>query len=176
MKMSADPSDGLSFRPMAAADFPLMTRWLAAPHVKAFYQPAPISLDEVTARYGPRLDAAWPTRCHIALSRGRPFGYLQCYRNADWADWSQTTGVEGGVSIDLYIGDADFVGRGFGRAMLAGYVRDVAFPQFPDERLCYIAHAVDNANALACSQAVGFRFARTFDEDGVAMRLFVLER
>jgi aminoglycoside 6'-N-acetyltransferase len=153
----------------------MMTRWLAAPHVKAFYQPAQISLDEVIERYGPRLAEAWPTRCHIALSHDHPFAYLQCYRNADWPEWSATMDVEGGLSIDLYIGDADFVGRGFGRAMLAAYVRE-AFAIFPDERLCYIAHAADNRPALASSQAVGFRFLKTFDEEGVVMRLLALER
>jgi aminoglycoside 6'-N-acetyltransferase len=174
--MQTDPAAGLSFRPMAASDFPMMTGWLAQPHVKAFYQPKPISLDEVAARYGPRLADDWPTRCHIALSEGRPFAYLQCYRNADWPDWEREMGVTGGLSIDLYIGEPEFVGRGYGRAMLAGYVRDVAFARFPDARLCYIAHAVTNAPAIACSEAVGFRYLSAFDEDGVPMRLLVLER
>jgi RimJ/RimL family protein N-acetyltransferase len=174
--VSADPSAGLTFRPMAAADFPMMTRWLATPHVKAFYQPAPITLDEVTERYSPRIDEAWPTRCHIALSHGRPFGYLQCYRNVDWPEWADEIGVAEGLSIDLHIGDPAFVGRGFGQAMLSAYVRDVAFARWPDERRCYIAHAVANSRALACSQAIGFRDIGRFAENGVPMRLLVIER
>ncbi|HLK24479.1 MAG TPA: GNAT family N-acetyltransferase [Caulobacteraceae bacterium] len=172
----SDPAGGLTFRAMAAADFPTMTAWLAMPHVKAFYQPKPISLDEVCAHYGPRLAEDWPTRCHIAESHGRPFAYLQCYRNADWPDWEAETGVAGGLSIDLYIGEPAFVGRGYGQAMLRGYVRDVVFPRWPDEPVCYIAHAVANTRALACSQAVGFRDIGRFEEDGVPMRLLVLGR
>jgi aminoglycoside 6'-N-acetyltransferase len=171
-----DPADGLTFRPMAAADFPTMTAWLAQPHVKAFYQPNAISLAEVSARYGPRLARDWPTRCHIAESGGRPFGYLQCYRNVDWPHWGTLIGDLAGLSIDLYIGEPAYIGGGYGRAMLAAYVRDVVFPRWPDERLCYIAHAVANTRALACSRAVGFRELRTFDEDSVPMRLLVLER
>jgi RimJ/RimL family protein N-acetyltransferase len=174
--MQTDPVASLSFRPMAASDFPTMTGWLAQPHVKAFYQPNPISLDEVAARYGPRLADDWPTRCHIALSEGRPFAYLQCYRNTDWPHWAAMIGDTAGLSVDLYIGDPAFVGRGYGRAMLAAYVRDVAFARFPEAAICYIAHAVANAPAIACSEAVGFRYRRTFDEDGVATRLLVLER
>lgn len=161
---------------MAAADFPVMTAWLAQPLVKAFYQPKPMSLEQVCDHYGPRLAEDWPTRCHIAESRGRPFAYLQCYRNADWPDWAALFGEADGLSIDLYIGEPAFVGRGFGQAMLAAYVRDVAFPRWPDERFCYIAHATTNTRALACSRAVGFRELRTFEEDGVSMRLLVLER
>ena len=60
--------------------------------------------------------------------------------------------------------------------MLAAYVHDVAFPYWPEEQRCYIAHAVTNERALACSMAVGFRELREFDEDGAPMRLLVLER
>jgi aminoglycoside 6'-N-acetyltransferase len=171
-----DPADALTFRPMAAADFPMMTAWLAEPHVKAFYQPKPINLEEVCAHYGPRLAEGWPTRCHIAESGGRPFAYLQCYRNVDWPGWAAEIDVSDGLSIDLYIGEPAFVGRGYGQAMLRAYVRDVVFPRWPQELLCYIAHAVANTRALACSRAVGFRDVGRFDEDGVAMRLLVLER
>jgi aminoglycoside 6'-N-acetyltransferase len=153
-----------------------MTAWLAQPHVKAFYQPNPISLAEVCDRYGPRLADDWPTRCHIAESRGRPFAYLQSYRIADWPEWAAQIDVFQGLSVDLYIGEPAFLGRGYGQAMLAAYVRDVAFPAWPDERRCYIAHAVANSRALACSRAVGFQELGLFDEDGVTMRLLVLER
>jgi hypothetical protein len=60
--------------------------------------------------------------------------------------------------------------------MLGSYVRDVAFPLYPDESRCYIAHAHDNAAALACSRAAGFRDTGDFIEDGVDMRLLVIER
>lgn len=172
----SEPADGLGFRQMAAADFPMMTAWLAMSHVRAFYQPEPISLDEVCQKYGPRLAEGWPTRCHIAESRGQPFAYLQCYRNAEWPEWAALVGDLTGLSIDLYIGEPAFLGRGYGRAMLAAYVRDVAFASWPGEERCYIAHAVANERALACSFAVGFRELREFDEDGVTMRLLLLER
>ena len=171
----SDTAAVLSFRPMFAADFPMMTAWLAQPHVKAFYGQNP-SFAEVCERYGPRLADAWPTRCHIAESRGRPCGYLQSYRNADWPEWGEQIGDLAGLSIDLHIGEPAFVGRGYGRAMLEAYVHDVAFARWPEEQRCYIAHAVTNERALACSMAVGFRELREFDEDGAPMRLLVLER
>jgi aminoglycoside 6'-N-acetyltransferase len=175
--MTASPPPVVAFRPVSESDFPLLTGWLAQPHVRTFFQKDPITLGEVAAKYGPRVRGEAPTRCHVALDgERRPFGYLQCYRNLDWPDWAAQIDVEDGLSIDLYIGEPGFVGSGYGRAMLGAYVRDVAFALHPDERLCFIAHARDNAAALACSAAVGFRDLRDFVEDGVDMRLLVLER
>ena len=103
--MTAKPLPVVVFRPVSEVDFPLMTGWLAQPHVRAFYQKDPITLDEVAAKYGPRVRGEAPTHCHLALSQGRPFGYLQCYRNLDWPDWAAEIDVDGGLSIDLFIGD-----------------------------------------------------------------------
>jgi aminoglycoside 6'-N-acetyltransferase len=175
--MTARPVPVVGFRPVAEADFPLMTAWLAQPHVRAFYQKDPISLAEVAAKYGPRVRGGAPTRCHLALDgSGRPFGYLQCYRNLDWPDWAAEISVDGGLSIDLFIGDPAFVGGGYGRAMLGGYVREIAFPLYPAETRCFIAHAHDNIAALACSRGVGFRDVGDFVEDGVDMRLLLIQR
>ena len=175
--MTDRPLPAVGFRPVAETDFPLMNAWLAQPHVRTFFQKDPITLAEVAAKYGPRVRGEAPTRCHLALDgAGRSFGYLQCYRNLDWPDWAAEIDVDGGLSIDLYIGETSRIGGGYGRAMLGAYVHDVAFPLHPDESRCYIAHAHDNAAALACSRAVGFRDLGDFVEDGVNMRLLLIER
>ena len=175
MDVRAKPA--VAFRPVSEADFPLMTGWLAEPHVRTFYQKDPISLAEVAAKDGPRVRGEDPTWCHLALDgAGRPFGYLQCYRNLDWPAHAAEIDVDSGLSIDLYIGEPDLVGRGYGRAMLGGYVREAAFPLYPGETRCFIAHAHDNAAALACSRAVGFGDVGDFVEDGVDMRLLLIER
>jgi aminoglycoside 6'-N-acetyltransferase len=143
------------------------------PHVRQFYQKSPITLNELAQHLGPRVRGEERTLCHLALHRGRPFGYLQCYRNADWPTWSELIGAARGVSVDLHIGDAAFLGRGFGRAMLHGYTWEVALRLY-EEDTAYIAHETANLAALRCSRAVGFRPLREFVEDGVPMRLLSL--
>jgi aminoglycoside 6'-N-acetyltransferase len=173
----AEPLPVVGFRLVAETDFPLMTGWLAQPHVRTFFQRKPTNFEEVTAKYGRRVRGEDPTWCHLALDGvGRPFGYLQCYRNLDWPDWAAEIDVKDGLSIDLYIGEPDFVGRGYGRAMLGGYIREAAFPLYPGETRCFIAHAHDNAAALACSRSVGFHDVGSFVEDGIDMRLLRIER
>jgi len=162
----------ITFRPLAAADFPMLTRWLAEPHVQRFVQKTPMSLDEVTAKYAPRVRGEQPLVCHIACEDGPPFGYLQAYRNRDWPDAAD--GQTDGISLDLHIGEPTFLGRGLGRAMLGAYVRGLALPHF-DQTTAYIAHDLANTAALACSQTVGFTPLREFVEDGEPMLLLRLE-
>src|SRR5262249_20895748 len=95
----------IDFRLLASADLPMLTAWLAEPHVRTFYQKTPVSLEEVALEYGPVISAQEPTLSHLALSQGKPFAYLQCYRNADYPDWAELIKVVDGISIDLFIGD-----------------------------------------------------------------------
>jgi len=166
----------IRFRALDEPDFPMLARWLAEPHVRRFYQKAPVTLGEIAREYGPAVRGDEPTLCHIALHAGTPFAYLQCYRNLAYPEWVAIIGVEDGVSIDLYIGDPAFLHRGLGRATLAGYLRQVAFERYPGEPRAYIGHEPANVSALRCSEAVGFRRLRTFLEDGIEMILLVAER
>jgi aminoglycoside 6'-N-acetyltransferase len=154
----------ISYRPLEERDLPLMVDWLNRPHLRRFYQPEPISADAVAAKYAPRIRGEVPTLSSLALLDGAPLGYLQCYRLDDWPDWAATIGVEHGVAIDLFIGEPALIGSGLGRRMLAGYVEGVAFVRFPDEQLCWIAHALDNHAARAGSRAAGFTPVREFSK------------
>lgn len=156
----------IAYRPLVEADLPLMTEWLNRAHLRRFYQYEPITAAEVAAKYGPRIRGEVATHSWLALLDGAPFGYLQCYRVVDWSDWRATIGVDEGVSIDLFIGEADLIGRGLGRRMLRGYVEQVAFPLHPAERLCWIAHELGNLAARKCSAAAGFLPVCEFDEEG----------
>jgi aminoglycoside 6'-N-acetyltransferase len=159
-------TERIAYRPLAEADLPLMADWLNRPHLRAFYQREPILLAGVAAKYGPRIRHEVPTQSWLAVLGGKPFGYLQCYRVADWADCQATFGVDHGVSIDLFIGEPDLIGQGVGRRMLSGYVEHVAFPQHPKERLCWIGHELENVAARRCSAAAGFVPVREYVEDG----------
>ena len=95
-------TDDIRFRPLAADDFPMLTRWLAEPHVRRFYQKDPITLAEVAEEYGPVVRGEEPSLSHVALSADRPFGYIQCYANMAYPDYARAIGVDHGVSVDLH--------------------------------------------------------------------------
>ena len=166
----------VEFRPLLEADFPMLTGWLAEPHVRKFYQKMPVSLADVASEYGAAVRGEEPSHCHLAIHEDALFAYLQCYRNGDYPEWANLIGVEDGISVDLYVGAPKFLSKGFGRAALSLYLERVAFPLYPDETRVYIAHERINASALRCSQAVGFRPLRGFLEDGFENILLVTER
>jgi aminoglycoside 6'-N-acetyltransferase len=166
----------IDFRPLQAADLPLLTAWLAEPHVRRFYQKQPVTLRDVALEYGPTIRAEEPSLSHLAILNGAPFAYLQCYRNVDYPEWGAIIDVDGGISVDLFIGDPACLRRGLGRAALGGYLRQVAFPSYPGETRAYIGHELINTAALQCSQAVGFRPLRRFLEHGLEMMLLALDR
>ena len=117
-----------------------------------------------------------PTICSWPIDRGAPFAYLQCYRNADYPEWAGLIGAADGISVDLFIGDPACLRQGLGQAALSEYLRQVAFAAYPRETSAYIAHEPDNAAALRCSQAVGFRRLRMFDEGGVETVLLRMDK
>jgi aminoglycoside 6'-N-acetyltransferase len=166
----------IAFRPLAETDFPALAVWLNRPHLTRFFQKQSITLEEIAAKYGPRVRGDVPTHCHLATDDGRPFAYLQCYRLADWPEWAALVESSEGIGVDLAIFEPDIIGQGAGRAMLDTYLRDVAFPQFPAETKCFIAHEVENRAAIACSTAAGFAFVRNFFEGQVETALFVASR
>ena len=106
------------FRPMTAADLPLIRRWLALPHVLEWwgdpeeqYRLVSGDLDE------PAMDQ------YIVSAAGSPLGYLQCY---DLTAWNSGFGPQppGTRGIDQFIGKPDMIGRGHGSALIRSFVDD----------------------------------------------------
>jgi aminoglycoside 6'-N-acetyltransferase len=169
-------SPEISFRRLEQSDLPMLTEWLAEPHVRRFYQKIPVSLEDVTLEYGPAIRGEEPSSCHLAFCNSEPFAYLQCYRNRDYPDWARIIDVADGISIDLFIGNPGYLRRGLGRTVLRAYVQQVAFPLYAREQLAFIGHELTNTAALRCSAAAGFRPLRPFLEDGVEMLLLVFDK
>ena len=77
------------FRPMTAADLPLVRRWLAEPHVAEWWGDPDEQFELVSGDLDePAMDQ------FIVATDGRPFGYLQCYdpdvgRNNGFGDAAQ---------------------------------------------------------------------------------------
>ncbi len=101
-----------AFRPMIAADLPLIGQWLREAHVREWWGDP----DEQLAPVGGDLDEPAMDQ-FLVLADGRPFGYLQCYSLTAW-----NTGFgpqpEGTRGIDQFIGENDMIGRGHGSAFI----------------------------------------------------------
>ncbi len=166
----------IHFRSLTEDDFELLHTWLNQPLVREFYQKEAITLAEVDAHYRPRLSQQWPTRCLFAMFQEEPFAYLQTYTLAAWPDYAALLQLDHGVSIDFYIGEPGYLGKGLGRAMLTQFLAQVLWVLYPAESRCYLAHTASNHRALNASKASGFRYLRDFIEEGQTMTLLVFAR
>ncbi len=103
-----------SFVPLTRADYPLMRRWLAEPHVRAWWgdPEEEIALIEEDLENG-------PTDMRIVHHGGRPFAYVQDYPAHHWEMPHFADFPSGTRAIDTFLGEPAMLGKGHA----AGYLR-----------------------------------------------------
>lgn len=163
----------VTLRPLARRDLDLLHRWMNAPHLVPFYMHGPISGDAVEEKFTPRLDPGHSVRCVIAEADGQAYGYLQWYHNRDHPDWGvDTIGQPDGISIDYYIGDPGYLGRGLGAPMLEALVMEVLPRLAPRDRTAFIGHDRTNHRAIRCTERAGFKGVGAFQDGAKPSLLF----
>jgi aminoglycoside 6'-N-acetyltransferase len=157
-----------AFAPLREGDLELIRRWLLEPHVERWWNdgskdPYP---DAEIADYREGIQGKDPTYRYLVRIDGRPIGMLQHYRIADDPEYAEALALgEDAVGVDLFIGEADLIGRGHGPAMLRQFLRDVAFP-FHGIDACVIGPSVKNLAAIRAYEKMGFRPLREVRIEG----------
>jgi len=145
--------------PLREDDLHIVRRWLLEPHVERWWNdgvktPYP---DAEIEEYREAIEGKDPTYRYVAHIDGRAAGMFQHYRIADDPEYAAALALdEDAVGVDLFIGEAELVGRGHGPAMLRQFLRDVAFP-FHGIAVCVIGPSVRNVAAIRAYEKVGFR-------------------
>jgi RimJ/RimL family protein N-acetyltransferase len=164
-----------TFRPLRAVDLPLVRGWLAAPHVRRWWQEhwTDALFDGIE-----RGEAApGDTDPFVVDLDGRPVGYV----HATWALRDPSgfwTGIEGVTEaprgIDFLIGDVGLVNRKLSRAMLRAFVSTL----FEDPAVDRIVADPQRNNwpANIVLKRVGFRDRGRIDRPGVNAMLLTLAR
>jgi RimJ/RimL family protein N-acetyltransferase len=156
----------VAIRPLSRDHFPLLRRWLAMPHVQAWWGSDPLTSADVERKYGPRADGTDPTRVFVIELADQPIGIIQCYRHADHADWDRAVGVPSAAGIDYLIGEAAHCGHGVGSAAIIGFAPQV-FALYPDVAMIVaVPQAANDASRRALEKA-GFSLLdeRQLDSD-----------
>jgi aminoglycoside 6'-N-acetyltransferase len=123
-----DPRD-ITFRRLARADFPLLSRWLATPHVMRWWNHDP-SIAAIEHDFGAAIDGDDPADIYIALLDGRPAGLIQRYRFIDNPGYMDELAP---MLADYFVGEPHLLRRGVGLAMIRALVVStwVDYPQAP---------------------------------------------
>ena len=160
----------ISFRRVTEADFPLLARWLAEPHVHRWWHhdtdPAAVERD-----FGPTARGEEPSEDLLALVDGEPVGLVQRCR---WEDWPEDREAllagsggridvpPGALTVDYLLGSPDAVGRGLGPRVIAAAVQD-AWTAYPDATAVIVPVAAANRRSWRALEKAGFRLVGEAD-------------
>lgn len=150
----------IHFRALDRGDLPLMHRWRNTPHVVEWW-PEALSLDQIVAKYSPRIDGKEDVRCFVIVHRDTPIGYIQEYAVEANSEYAQHIApAERGAGIDLFIGEIEFVHRGLGAQVIRQFLKDIVFADAGVES-CIIDPSISNRVAIRAYEKAGFRFLKT---------------
>lgn len=146
-------SDDLSLRAFEDDDLPLLERWLHRPHVSPWFGNPQGWLDEAEQRHG-RFSFI---QHFIVESSGKPIGFCQLYEYArSGEDWHGDLRIEGVYSIDYLIGEAFYLGKGNGKAIVDALVERVA--ALPNAVRIIVQPEPENKASCGALLASGFSF------------------
>jgi len=151
----------IALRPLTEQDFPMLHDWLNRPHIVEWWggERARPTLEEVYAKYLPRILAQDRVTPYIAMLEQVPIGYAQSYVALGSGDgwWEEETdaGVRG---IDQSIADPQLLGKGLGTLLVRALVEKL----FSDPQVTKVQTdpAPTNLRAIRCYQKAGFRIVR----------------
>ena len=164
MTTPAVPEPAVGLRPVTEDDFPLLARWLAAPHVHRWWH-HDLGLEAVTRDFGPTLRGEEPSEDLLALLDGRPVGLVQRCRWEDWPeDLAELVRGSGGrfdvppgaLTVDYLLGEPDAIGRGLGPRVIASACAE-AWCAYPDATAVLVPVAAGNRRSWRALEKAGFR-------------------
>lgn len=157
-----------TFRPLSEADLPMLFEWLGRPHLLEWWRPE-ATVEELRAKYLPRVAGADAARPFVASEGERALGYIQYYVVADGdPNWWPDTPGPGVLGIDQFLADPGDLEHGIGAAMITAFLRTL----FEDQAVVEVRvdPRPDNARAIRCYERVGFRSrGRVTTPDGPAL-------
>jgi aminoglycoside 6'-N-acetyltransferase len=150
------------FRPMTAADLPLVRGWLAMPHVVEWWGDVDEQFELVS---GDLLSVAMDQ--FIVADDDRPFAYLQCYDPTAWPENGLGHHPHGTRGIDQFIGDPTMIGNGHGSAFIRHFTDGLLTAGTP--RMLTDPDPA-NGRAIRAYEKAGFRSERMVDTpDGLSL-------
>jgi aminoglycoside 6'-N-acetyltransferase len=163
----------VSFRALDRSDFPLLQRWLSAPHVDVWWH-EPLNLRRLEQKYGPRIDGIEKTHVFIIEHKDRPIGWIQWYRWSNYPDHAaQLMAERGAVGIDLAIGEVSSIGIGLGPIAIREFILTVVSIE-PGIAAVVTDPEEQNARSCRAFEKAGFIPTRTVQLRGENVRRRVM--
>lgn len=120
----------IEFKPLSIFDFPLLLKWLSAPHVKKWWdQDITWTKESITEKYssyvkGYKLENGEKKAisAFIIYLEDKPIGYIQIYNAYDFVRNKPLSNLPKSLgAIDFYIGEEEYLGQGIGAKILKAF-------------------------------------------------------
>ena len=162
----------ITFKALHESDFPLLLKWLEAPHVKKYW-PADRSFsvggdqdiewtpELIKAKYssyacGYKLvdGTEKPIRAYIIYADDRPIGYIQLYNAHDFPRSTKLTDLPEELgAFDIFIGEKECLGTGLGSAAITKFMQTYA----DNYTHIVVDPDIDNITAIKSYEKAGFQ-------------------
>ena len=134
------------------ADIHRIYAWLNHADVHRWYNEGEHSLQNYRQQFAPEAT----THKFIILIDTNPVGYLQAYRLSDEPEYATQLALEhDAVSLDLFIGEADFRNSGWGSVVLQRALDLIVFGEMRADYACCNPDP-ENTRAIHAYQKAGF--------------------
>lgn len=166
MKQDGDEetkSAGCKFEPLAIKDLEILHAWFQVPHVKKWYAKGmDFSKKDIEAKYKSRIEGKDAVPSYIAYIDQHGVGFIQYYSLSDSlpegvTDYKHELFNEFSPSdvagIDLFIGDENYLGKGYGAKFLNSFLNKIIFPKF---KIAVVDPNIENVRAIKVYERVGF--------------------
>lgn len=160
-------ADRIAFRPLRGSDLRLIHRWLNAEHVRpgwfadGTYPSGGYSREAVGRDFGEHVDGHGPIAAFVIEYAGLPVGYVQSWRVGDFFDYAghvvdDPAQAATTASLDLFVGEAEYVGGGLGPLIVRAFLREIVFGA-SDATAVVINPEAGNVRAIRAYERAGFR-------------------
>lgn len=162
----------ITFSLLAEAHLPLLLKWLKTPHIKAWWDQDIIWTEAlIREKFGDYIDGvkpihlgdttiSKPMHAFIIEINSTPVGYIQYYDVYDFPR-EDNISVEGlpnsCAGLDIYIGEAQYTGRGIGSQVLALFAEQYVFSEFSN---IFVDPDTANVQAIRAYQKAGFEIIK----------------
>jgi len=174
----------LDFRRLVRADFPLLGRWLATPHVARWWH-HDASPAGVEADFGDTVDGRDPTDIFVVLLQGRAVGLMQSHAFAHNPGYAQALAPwlelpARAFSLDYLLGEPDVLRQGVASEMLAAFA-DTVWWDHPGASAIVVPVQSGNVASWRALERAGFRHVADGDlapdnpADGREHRIYRLD-
>lgn len=166
----------ITFVSLTESHYPLLLKWLEAPHVKAWWDPDVTWTPElIREKYGTYVKGykfqngiPKPIQAFIIHVDEIPVGYVQLYNAYDFHRGEPLMDLpESLAAVDIYIGESSFLGKGIGSQALVMFLEKYCDDQY---EAVFVDPHRENIAAIKTYENAGFHKVRVNGETGVVGR------